>query len=381
MQNPAVPPVLAELTEQVRAAALNHQALRIVGGASKDFYGNPTQGQVLDTRGLQGIVSYEPSELVVTARAGTSLAELEALLAAHHQFLPFEPPHFGAQATVGGMVAAGLSGPARATAGSVRDHVLGVTLINGRAETLKFGGQVIKNVAGYDVSRVMAGALGCLGLLTEVSLKVMPVPPAEATLVCELSQAQALAKVHQWGARPLPLNASCWVKDETDGGRELLFVRLAGAVAAVEAACHSMPADLPPQASCHRLDPAQAQADWQRCRDQQLPFFLQPPAADHVLWRLSVAQTTPAFDLPWPQLIEWQGAQRWLWAPLAEAPRLRQLALQAGGHATVFRARGAMVQGGCFEPLAPALERIHARLKAEFDPAGVFNPGRLSPAF
>ena len=226
---------LTQLTDQVRAASADQTPLRIRGGGSKDFHGGlPLQGEVLDTRAFAGIVSYEPSELVVTARCGTPLAELEALLAGHHQCLPFEPPHFGPGATVGGMVAAGLAGPARASVGGVRDYMLGVQIVNGRGELLTFGGQVMKNVAGYDVSRLMAGAWGTLGVLTEVSVKVLPVAPAEATLCFDLGQAEALAQLHAWGGQPLPLNASCWVQNE---GAGQLVVRLRGAVAAVEAAC------------------------------------------------------------------------------------------------------------------------------------------------
>ena len=230
---------LAQITERVRAAVADQTPLRIRGGGTKDFHGRALRGDVLDTRQLSGITSYEPSELVITARAGTPLAELEAALAAKGQCLPFEPPHFSPGATVGGMVAAGLSGPARASVGAVRDYVLGVSLINGKAEPLTFGGQVMKNVAGYDVSRLMAGSWGTLGLLTEVSLKVLPVAPAEATLRFECNQADALRKLHAWGGQPLPLNASCWVQD---GGVGTLYVRLRGAVAAVQAACKSMAA-------------------------------------------------------------------------------------------------------------------------------------------
>ena len=320
----------------------------------------------------------------MTAMAGTPLAELEAALAAQGQYLPFEPPHFGeaGQSTVGGMVAAGLSGPARATAGCVRDHVLGVKMINGRAQTLQFGGQVIKNVAGYDVSRAMVGAMGSLGVLVEVSLKVMPLPTAEATLVWQVGQAEALAQLHRWGGQPLPINASCWVKDATDGNKELLFVRLRGAAAAVEAACGKMLADMPASAHGTRMEQAQAAPDWQLCRDLKLPFFTQPSHADCVLWRLSVAQTAPVLDLPYDMFIEWQGAQRWLWAPQAAAAQIRQVAAQAGGHATVFLAKNA--DGICrndvfdrFTPLQSPLDRIHRQLKNEFDPAGIFNPGRL----
>ena len=371
---------LRQLTERIHAALADHTPLRIRGGGSKDFYGQTLQGELLDTRALSGISSYEPSELVVTVRAGTPLAELEAVLAEQGQCLAFEPPHFqSACATVGGMVAAGLSGPARASVGAVRDFVLGVSLLNGRAEHLTFGGQVMKNVAGYDVSRLMVGALGTLGLLTEVSLKVLPIAPAEATLVFQLDQARALAQLHRWGGQPLPLNASCWVHDtHAPDQPELLFVRLRGAVAAVEAACVSMTQDVPGT----RLDPAQAASDWQACRNLRLPFF-DNPAPELCLWRLSLPQTAPVLDVPWPQLVEWHGGQRWLWAPLTALALLRHTTAALGGSATLFIAKESDSTGSNtrFSPLTPPLQQIHRRLKAEFDPAGLFNPGRLYAEF
>lgn len=380
---------LQTLVDRVRAAQADGTPLRICGGGSKAFYGEPMAGEPLPTIGLRGIVSYAPSELVVTVRAGTPLAELEAVLAERGQCLPFEPPHVGFAgpghtATVGGMVAAGLAGPARASVGGVRDHVLGLGLLDGRGQCLQFGGQVMKNVAGYDVSRVMAGALGTLGLVTEVSLKVLPVAPAEATLVLERPQAEALALLQRWGGQPLPLNASCWVRDETDGGRELLFVRLRGAAAAVEAACQR----LLREHGGARMDNAVAQPDWAACRDLRLPFFTVPVAAGSgaaeplALWRLGLPATAPVLDLPSAPFIEWHGAQRWVWAPPGAAARLRAVAARAGGHATLFWApEGAAAAAAVprFDMLAPALAQIHHRLKAEFDPAGVFNRGRLWP--
>ena len=372
---------LRHLIDRVQAARADHTPLRLRGGGSKDFYGESLQGELLDVSGWRGITSYEPSELVVTVRAGTPLAELEATLAERGQCLAFEPPGFGSpgRATCGGMVAAGLSGPARASAGAVRDFVLGVTLLNGRGELLTFGGQVIKNVAGYDVSRLMVGALGTLGLLTELSLKVLPQAPAEATLMFELDQARALAQLHRWGGQPLPLNASCWVRDDTAPGHpEFLFVRLRGAVAAVEAACRTMTRDVPGT----RMDPAVAVPDWAACRGQTLPFF-KAPASGLGLWRLSLPPTTPVLTLPWPQLVEWHGGQRWLWAPLQAQATLRQAATEAGGTATLFRASdddGARATER-FNPLKPPLAQIHQRLKAEFDPAGIFNRGRLYAHF
>jgi len=370
---------LQHLIDHIKTAAAQGTPLRIRGGGSKDFYGETPQGELLDATTYFGIVSYEPTELVVTVRAGTPLAELEAALTEKGQCLAFEPPRFGtANGTCGGMVATGLSGPARASVGGVRDYVLGVQLVNGRGEHLTFGGQVMKNVAGYDVSRLMVGAMGTLGLLTDISLKVLPVAPAEATLVFELDQAGALAQLHRWGTQPLPLNASCWVRDDTaPNAPELLFVRLRGAVAAVESACTKMLADVPGR----RMDNAQAGLDWTACRDLQLPFFTTPAESAEALalWRLSVPQTAPVLDLPWPQLVQWHGGQRWLRAPASALDQLRQAAAAAGGSASVFvAAAGTTTEPkNCFSPLTPAVEQIHRRLKAEFDPAGILNPGRM----
>lgn len=370
-------PSLSAFIDLIRTAAASQQSLQIRGGGSKDFLGqhlpspqHPPHGLMLDTRTHSGIVAYEPTELVVTVKAGTPLRELEATLAAQGQSLPFEPPHFSPHATVGGMVASGLNGPARASVGAVRDYVLGLQLLNGRGEHLTFGGQVMKNVAGYDVSRLMAGAMGTLGLITDVSLKVLPVAPAEATLRFDMTQADALAALHRWGGQPLPLNASCWVEDE---GQALLFVRLRGAVAAVEAACTRMGGE--------RLDQRQAAADWQACREHALPFF-RAPSADLSLWRLSVPQTAPVLQITGldasQSLVEWQGAQRWVWAKADHATAIRAAAHAVGGHATLFKpAHEHDRVHGVFTPLTEPLASIHRRLKAEFDPAGVFNPGRL----
>jgi len=375
---------LQQLIDQIRAAAAAKTPLTLRGQGSKAFYGNPAPaGTLFDTTTYRGIVSYEPTELVITVRAGTPLIELEAALAEKGQCLAFEPPRFSTPAatglgTCGGMVAAGLSGPARASVGSVRDFVLGATLINGRGEHLVFGGQVMKNVAGYDVSRLMAGTLGTLGLLANISLKVLPLAPAEATLVFQLDQASALAQLHRWGGQPLPLNASCWVRDDSAADApELLFVRLRGAVAAVASAVKKMTQD----AGGERMDDGQAINDWAACRDQRLPFFTAPASTGQALalWRLSLPQTAPALNLPWPQLIEWHGAQRWLWAPVTAQTQIQQAAQQVGGFASIFRAIGEGDSSATerFDALDPTLLAIHQRLKNEFDPAGIFNPGRL----
>ena len=380
---------LNTLVDAVRQAAADGRTLRLRGGGSKDFWGQSLTGEVLDTRAYRGIVSYEPSELVVTVRCGTPLAELEAVLAEKGQCLAFEPPHFGGGTTVGGMVAAGLSGPARATAGALRDYVLGARFINGLGEHLTFGGQVMKNVAGYDVSRLMAGSWGTLGLITEVSLKVLPVAPAEATLMCVgLSQKTALDLLHRWGGQPLPLNASAWVRDTTaQAVADVLFVRLRGAVAAVQSATTRMMADAVAQgAQVTVVDNSEAADDWRASGEQSLPFF-EAPALDACLWRLSVPQTAPVLDVPGldhpAQYIEWQGAQRWLWAPASAALPLRELAQAVGGHATLFRASAAHAEldkvAGVNTPLDAVQDRIQRQLQQQFDPKGVFATGRMHP--
>jgi len=402
-QNTDLFPDLPALVDTIRSAAAQNaserQTFRIHGSGSHDFYGESLQGALLETRGLKGIVQYEPSELVVTVAAGTPLQALETVLSEQGQCLAFEPPHFQwagnkphGQATVGGMVAAGLSGPARASAGSVRDFVLGLRFINGRGEHLTFGGQVMKNVAGYDVSRLLAGSWGTLGLITEVSLKVLPMAPSEAFLMCSLSQAQALNLLHQWGGQPLPLNASCWVKDSTQAGApEMLFVRLRGALAAVQAAKLRMSQDVAKlQSELIEQSAESAAQDWALCRDQTLPFFTEHSnSKDMALWRLSVPQTAPVLNLPnsaSEAFIEWHGAQRWIWAPLSDVQAIRQVAANVGGQATLFRrpqqaSAAVNVNTPVFEPLDSVQQRIQHALKNEFDPAGIFSPRRLNAYF
>ncbi|MGE5641136.1 MAG: glycolate oxidase subunit GlcE [Clostridia bacterium] len=346
---------LESLVERIRDAAARRAPLRLRGGGSKDFYGNEPRGELLDTRGHAGIVAYEPTELVVTARCGTPLLELEEALHAQGQFLPFEPPRFAEGATVGGCVAAGLSGPRRAAAGAVRDYVLGAKVVDGRGRTLSFGGQVMKNVAGYDVARLYAGSLGTLGLIAEVSLKVLPRPRSEATLALRASEAEALKLLNRWAGQPLALSASAW----HDG---LLYVRLSGAEAAVRSGAQKMGGE--------RIEAAQAQALWDAIREQRHPFF----AGEGALWRLAVPSDAP--PLPGAQLIEWGGALRWLRGE-ADNAAIREAARTAGGHATLFR--GGKPSGGVFAPLEPVVLRLHRELKAAFDPAGIFNPGRLVP--
>jgi glycolate oxidase FAD binding subunit len=355
-------PPLARLIDRVEEARAHRAPVDIRGGGTKAFYGGPRRGEPLDVTGLAGISSYEPTELVVTARAGTLLSDLEAALDEHGQCLPFEPPRFSSGGTVGGMVAAGLSGPARASVGAVRDHVLGVTLLNGRGEVLTFGGQVAKNVAGYDVSRLIVGSLGILGVICEASLKVLPINRATATLSFEWDESHALDKLNQWASQPLPINASAW-----HAGR--LHVRLAGAGAAVSAACAKLDGNV--------VAPDVAVAWWSSLRDQSDEFF--SPGENNLsrgecLWRLSVPTTAAPIQLPGRQFIEWNGAQRW-WRTRAETRDVRAAALLAGGHATMMRC--ADKSNGVFTPVSDVLMRIHLGLKHAFDPANVFNPGRL----
>ena len=351
--------IVHELAETVRTAASNKSPLCIRGGGSKDFYGGAPRGETLSVAAYRGIIDYEPSELVLTARAGTRLAEIETALRDKGQMLAFEPPHFGPHTTLGGCIAAGLSGPRRAYAGAVRDAVLGVRMLDGKGDDLRFGGQVMKNVAGFDVSRLLAGSMGTLGVMLELSLKVLPVPVAEATLRFEHTAADAIATMNEWAGKPLPLSATSW----HDG---MLHVRLSGAAAAVAAATKALGGE--------RLADEVAQRYWQDIREHTAAFF----ASAKALWRLSLKSTTPPLNLPGAQLFEWNGAVRWLAAD-ADATAVRAAAQFGGGHATLFR--GGDKTTGVFQPLPPALLAIERNLKRTFDPAGIFNPGRLYDNF
>ena len=352
---------MEQFRQQILAASAAGKSLRLRGGGTKDWYGQRLDGEVLDTRAYAGIIDYEPTELVITARCGTPLAEIEAALAARNQMLAFEPPHFGPGATVGGVVASALSGPRRASAGALRDYVLGAVLMDGHGERLAFGGQVMKNVAGYDVSRLLAGSLGTLGLILEVSLKVLPLPLREASLRLECAEIAALRMLNEWAGKPLPISASCW----HDG---VLTVRLSGAEAAVSAALRTLGGDV--------LAAEDAAAFWLSVREQTHAFF----AGAGSLWRLSLPPHASAMILKGRQLIEWGGAQRWLKldgdADADGARHIRQAVAASGGHATLFRGGDKAV--GVFHPLAPAVEKIHQRLRHAFDPAGIFNPHRMN---
>ncbi|CAE6861480.1 hypothetical protein R69658_07636 [Paraburkholderia aspalathi] len=338
------------LVAEVSQALAERKPLRIRGCDSKAFLGRPVEGTPIDTRSHRGVVSYDPTELVITARSGTSLAELNAALDAAGQMLPCEPPEFGGKATVGGMVAAGLAGPRRPWSGSVRDFVLGCRLITGEAKHLRFGGEVMKNVAGYDVSRLLAGSFGCLGLIMEVSLKVLPKPRAVASLTVDLDAGEALRELSAWRRAVLPISAACHVD-----GR--LQIRLEGGVGSVASALDRIGGT--------GLDPR----FWDQLREHRLAFFDDP----RPLWRLSLPNASPRSALPGDVLLDWAGAQRWLKSDAPPAA-IRQMAQVAGGHATCFTSR---VDAEPFTPLPPALLRFHRQLKQRLDPRGLFNPGRL----
>ncbi|MDW8324581.1 MAG: glycolate oxidase subunit GlcE [Burkholderiales bacterium] len=339
----------AQIAERVRAAYAQGTPLAIVGGGSKLWLGRRVEGEPLEIGGHRGVVRYEPSELILSARAGTPLAEIEALLAAHGQCLPFEPPHYAAGATLGGTVACNLSGPARPYRGACRDYVLGVRIVDGQGEVLRFGGEVMKNVAGYDLARLMAGAQGTLGVLLEISLKVLPRPQAELTLALELDAARALAQFNAWAAQPLPITAAAHVGERA-------YVRLAGAEAAVRTARLKLGGE----------ELADGAAFWRSLRELTHGFF----SAAGSLWRLALPPTTPV-EQGLHQCLDWGGGLRWV---LSEAP-LWDHAAARGGHATCYRGGRTAV----FQPLPPALLALHQRLKRALDPAGLLNPGRLYP--
>ena len=345
---------LAALRDAVLAAARERRPVRIRGAGTKDFLGAEADGDILDTRPFAGILDYDASELVVTARAGTPLSEVETALRAHGQFLAFEPPAFGGDPTLGGIIAAGLAGPRRATVGATRDFVLGARLLSSTGELLGFGGRVMKNVAGFDVARLLCGSFGVLGLIVEVSIKVLPRPTAELTLSFEMDAATAIAAFNGWSRRPLPLSATSWY-----GG--IGRVRLSGGTAAIAAARATLGGDA--------LEAAEADRWWASLRDHGHPFL----APREPLWRVSVPATAPLLGLPGAELVEWAGALRWVRTPVVDAD-VRAAAHRVGGSATLWHAAR---RASAFETLTPAVLAIHQRLKAGFDPHGIFNRGRL----
>ena len=340
--------------EVLARAAETGSPVVIHGSGSKSFYGRPVDGTPLDVTTHTGLIDYSPPELVVTARAGTRLTDLEAALAAENQMLPFEPPHFGPGATLGGTMACGLSGPRRPFAGSARDFVLGITCINGKGELLRFGGQVMKNVAGYDVSRTLAGSLGTLALILEISLKVLPRAEHELTLCRRATADEAIDLFNRWAGQPLPLAAACHSEGK-------LYVRLSGFEQGVTAA-----RDIPGGDEVE-----DGAAFWQGLREHTLPFF----AGERPLWRLSVPPASAPLALEGDTLLDWGGAQRWVRTD-EPADAIRHAARAAGGHATRFRDSN---REDVFHPLPDTLLMLQQRLKASFDPAGILNPGRMYP--
>jgi glycolate oxidase FAD binding subunit len=345
-----------QLQQKVQQAIDSKQPVKIIGSGSKAFYGRETEGDVLDISAHQGIINYQPKELVVTVRSGTRLADLNAVLAEKGQMLAFEPPAFGEGATIGGTIACGFSGPRRAAAGSARDFVLGTSIINGRAELLRFGGEVMKNVAGYDVSRLMVGAMGTLGVLIDISMKTIPRPFEEITLQRECTYQQAIERMNELAGIDLPVSATFF-----DGLN--LYIRLSGASPAVEAGEKRIGGER-----------AENNTIWQTIREHSHAFFSQ----DKALWRLSVPSDASYFELPGKQCIEWGGALRWLVSD-ADPSIVRTAAQRAEGSAILFR--GGDRRGEIFHPLADGMKTLHKNLKQSFDPDGIFNPGRMYREF
>jgi glycolate oxidase FAD binding subunit len=340
------------LVEQVREASARRTPLRVAGGDTKRFYGRATEGRILETRKHSGILRHDPAELVLTARGGTPLAEIESALASKGQRLPFEPPHFGSGATLGGTVACGLAGPGRAWSGPLRDFVLGVRVLTGDGRVLRFGGEVMKNVAGYDVARLMAGSLGILGVLLDVSLKVLPLPPGERTLALEMDEATALSRLAEIARSALPLSAGSW----SDGRA---YLRFEGSDATLDEIQRRIGGEVV----------SDARTFWIGLREQSHSFF----TGDLPLWRCTVPPLAPRLSLEGKPLIEWNGLQRWYRCP--PGVTAFEPAAAVGGHATLFRHAPAGVD--VFSPLPPVMLRLHRALKREFDPAGVLNPGRM----
>ncbi|WP_338848113.1 glycolate oxidase subunit GlcE [Massilia sp. W12] len=349
---------LAQWQEQIRSAAAARRPLRLRGSGSKDWYGGPLQGEILDTRAWRGILAHAPEELVLSARCGTPMREIEQTLQQAGQMLACEPPHFGPDATLGGVLCAGLCGPGRERYGALRDAVLGVALLDGRGDLLRFGGQVMKNVAGYDVARMLPGSMGVLGLVTQVSLRLQPLPRAQVSLLLDMPQAHALQALQRWQLAGLPLDASCYFDGQ-------LRLRLSGLETVVAAAQREIGGAIV-------VNGAQF---WRDVREQQLDFFLQARS----LWRLAAPADAQIAALPGRQLLEWGGALRWLALDTPPDPafgaHLRQQLAACGGHATLMR--GATADCPAFTPLAPAMLALQRRVKRVFDPALIFNPGRL----
>lgn len=350
-------PLITDWSERIKHASQEKTPLRLVGSGSKDFYGHQCDGDTFDLSANTGIISYDPSELVITLNGGTTLTELEKTLTEKNQFLPFEPPHFGPKATIAGCIASGLAGPRRATAGGTQDFVLGAHLLDGQGQLLRFGGQVMKNVAGYDVSRLLAGSLGSLGVITQLSLKVLPILDRETTLRLDLEQSAALQTINRLSSLPLPISASTWYNNH-------LYIRLSGAPDPIETAIKTI--------GGQQIEADDATLFWSSMREQTHDFFM--AKENKTLWRLSVPSIAPQLLEEHDQLIEWGGSLRWLHSDINEN-NLRAQVERIGGTATAFRSHQNI--SSVFHPLDPVLLTIQKRLKSKFDPAGIFNPGRL----
>jgi len=340
-----------QLIDQVKSAKTNNTTLKIVGGNSKAFLQACKAPDSLEMTSHAGVVNYEPTELVLTARTGTPIVEIEKLLADNGQYLSFEPPHFTENTTIGGVVASGMGGPRRPWGGAPRDVLLGCRLLTGTGDVMRFGGEVMKNVAGYDVSRLMAGAQGSLGVILEVSLKVLPAPSKTITLTQTLSESEAQQKMRELAARPMPLSGACYFNGQ-------LYIRLSGAHASVNAWSKKIGGE--------RL--AENNTFWERLRDHKLDFFDRPSP----VWRISLPPAAPAIACAESSLIDWAGGQRWIISNVA-SEEIKNEAQALKGHAKQFYGNASP------EPWAmssqPALAPIHKRLKETFDPKRIFNPG------
>ncbi len=347
-----------QLEQQITQAIADKQAFNIRAGGSKDFIGRITDLPVIDVSQHRGVVAYEPTELVLTARAGTPLNEIADTLAEHGQKLAFEPPVYNGNATLGGTVAAAVAGPARPYLGGVRDHVLGCRVINGHGHVLRFGGEVMKNVAGYDVTRLMTGAMGTLGLLLDISLKVVPIAEQEVTLQQELDLHTALPRLQQLAGESPLVSASAWYNGA-------VYIRLAGVSAAVESAVKTFGGE--------QIDSNL----WSQLNNQQHAFFEQQVEQQTPLWRISVPPLTPELDVAGTTLYDWAGTQRWCFTE-QEAENIRAAASAAGGHAQLFKAQDNLKRSvGAFHPQTSEIMNLHRNIKNEFDPHSLFNPGRL----
>jgi len=350
--------ITQQLQSQITQAYQDRTPLQIVGGNTKAFYGNASHGEIISTTEHQGIVEYDPRELVITVRSGTTLKQVQQVLAEQGQMLGFEPPTFGGSATIGGTIACGFSGPRRPFAGSARDFVLGCKILTGKGEVIEFGGRVIKNVAGYDVSRLMVGALGTLGLLMEVSIKVVPMPESEITIVMPANVNEALDIMNARAGQPIPLSAASY-----DG--ETVILRFSSTENGIKAARDKISGDI-----LHHGN------DYWRQLNEQVHFFF---ADEYPLWRLSLAPATLHLGVPGSWLFDWGGALRWLKTD-ASIRDVRDAVAAEGGHATLFKNKEYWLQDddqSVFHPLSPSLMKFHHKLRTAFDTHKILNRHRL----